>query len=208
MSPLRRSGHALRLLNGHLGSSVSALVDGQLGDEEAQRAWQHVEHCGPCRRQVEHEGWVKRQLAQIAAPPPEEPSDRFLGSLLHLDPATVAWAETREIEDRGRTRRRAGIALVGAGSVSAAVLGLSALSGGPLSLGGGSGTPVTSIGGAPTAPPTRRPTATSNPTRAVTGRLPAWTVGTGGTGGSSGTGGTSGSSGSSVAHARSVGARP
>ena len=53
------------------------------------------------------------------------------GSLLDLDPAGVdasdAWAETDRLEDRSRTRRRAGIALVGAGSVSAAVLGLSTL---------------------------------------------------------------------------------
>ena len=109
MLPIRRSvPRPLRLLSGHLGSTVSALVDGQLDDEAAERAWQHVLHCPPCRRLVEHEGWVKRQLAQIAdAPRADEPSDRFLGSLLDLDPAAVAWAETQEIEDRGRTRRRA-----------------------------------------------------------------------------------------------------
>jgi len=165
----------LRLLSGHLGSTVSALVDGQLDDEAAERAWQHVHHCAPCRRLVEHEGWVKRQLAQIAeVPRTEEPSDRLLGSLLHLDPTAVAWAETQQIEDRGRTRRRAGIALVGAGSVSAAVLGLATLGGAPLGFGGGNGTPATSIKDA---------TASSTPTRAVVapsaavhGRLRGWTL--------------------------------
>jgi hypothetical protein len=176
MLPIRRSvPRPLRLLSGHLGSTVSALVDGQLDDEAAERAWQHVLHCPPCRRLVEHEGWVKRQLAQIAdAPRADEPSDRFLGSLLDLDPAAVAWAETQEIEDRGRTRRRAGIALVGAGSVSAAVLGLSTLSGAPLGLGGGTGTPAGSIG---RASATSAPTpAVVAPPRAVRGRLRGWTL--------------------------------
>ncbi|CAN5601134.1 hypothetical protein BH10ACT10_BH10ACT10_04210 [soil metagenome] len=84
-------------LGGHLGSQVSALVDGQLDDETAERAWDHVLHCPPCHSLVEHEGWTKRQLTQIAgAPRPEVPSDRFLGSLLDLDPAAFdasdAWA--------------------------------------------------------------------------------------------------------------------
>src|SRR3954471_14634945 len=115
-------------LRGHLGSSVSPLVDGQLDEETTERAWDHVLHCPPCRRLVEHEGWVKRQLAEIAdVPRADEPPDRLIGSLLQLDPAALAWAETQDIEDRGRTRRRVGIAVVGAGSVSAAVLGLSTL---------------------------------------------------------------------------------
>jgi hypothetical protein len=163
------------LPRGHLGSSVSALVDGQLDAETSERAWQHVLSCPPCRRLVEHEGWVKRQLAEIAeAPQADQPSDQLIGSLLHLDPAAVAWADTQEIEDRGRNRRRAGIVLVGAGSVSAAVLGLSTLSGAPLGIGGGGGTPTTSIGGS---------TSTSTPTEAVIapsgtvhGRLRGWTV--------------------------------
>lgn len=176
MSPLRRSGQRpLRLLGGHLGSSVSALVDGQLDHQETERAWQHVGQCTACRRLVEHEGWVKRQLAQIAGVPrADAPSDRLLGSLLDLDPAAVAWAETQELEDRGRTRRRAGIALVGAGSVSAAVLGLSALGGAPLGFGGGNGTPATSIGNATPTP------AVVAPTASVRGRLPGWTLDPGG----------------------------
>jgi len=171
----------VRLLSGHLGASVSSLVDGQLDEEATERAWQHVMHCPPCRRLVEHEGWVKRQLAQIAgAPTDEQPSDRFLGSLLDLDPASVAWAETREIERTGRGRRRAGIALVGVGSVSAAVLGLSTLSGAPLSFGPSNGTPVTSIRDSRTSStPTQ---AVVPPTAAVHGRLRGWTVGASGDG--------------------------
>jgi len=173
-------------LGGHLGSAVSALVDGQLDDATAERAWDHVLHCPPCRRLVEHEGWVKRQLAQIAeAPRSELPSERFVGSLMDLDPASVAWAETDEVEARSRTRRRAGIALVGAGSVSAAVLGLSALGATPMGIGGTTGTPASSIGNA-TSTPTPAVVA---PAASVHGRLRGWTLG---------------SSDDGVAHARAV----
>jgi predicted anti-sigma-YlaC factor YlaD len=161
-----------RLLNGHLGASVSALVDGQLDEESAERAWDHVMHCPPCRRLVEHEGWVKRQLAMMAGPRAEDPPDQLVGSLLDLDPAADAWADVDEIEERGRGRRRAGIVLVGAGSVSAAVLGLTALGGASLSV-GGSGTPASINGSAPSSSPTRASVA---PSVAVHGRLDGWTV--------------------------------
>jgi anti-sigma factor RsiW len=158
---MRRS---IRLLPGHLGASVSALVDGQLDEESTDRAWQHVLVCPPCRRLVEHETEVKRALAQFAeAPRVDEPSDQFLGSLRHLDPTAMAWAETDRIETSGRSRRRAGIALVGAGSVSAAVFGLSALGGAPQA-------PTTSIGGSTgTVTPTRALVA---PSASAHGRLP------------------------------------
>jgi len=167
MAPLWRLG-------GHLGSNVSALVDGQLDPETAERAWGHVLHCPPCRRLVEREGWVKRRLSGAPRASVEEPPEALVGSLLDLDPAAVAWADTDDIERRSRGRRRTGIVLVGAGSVSAAVLGLTAL-GGPLGQGGGAGTPASQIG---------RSTSSSAPTRAtvapaslVHGRLPGWRLG-------------------------------
>ena len=181
-------------LGGHLGSSVSALIDGQLDEESTERAWNHVLHCPPCRRLVEHEGWVKRQLAQIAGGPrTEEPSEGFLGSLMDLDPASVdasdAWAQTDRLEERSRFRRRAGIALVGAGSVSAAVFGLSALGATPMGIGAGTtGTPASSVGGARNTP---SPTAALvAPAASAHGRLPGWTLGGGDKG---------------VAHAHAVG---
>jgi hypothetical protein len=168
---------AMWRLGGHLGSSVSALVDGQLDEETTERAWEHVLHCPPCRRLVEHEGWVKRRLGQIAAAP-DEPSDRFLGALLDLDAqeadTSAAWADTDRIEDRGRGRRRAGIALVGAGSVSAAVFGLSTLTASPLGIGGTTSTPASSIrGGAGSSTPTPAFVA---PAASVHGRLPGWSI--------------------------------
>jgi hypothetical protein len=94
---------------------------------------------------VEREGWVKRQLAQMAGSGLGEPSPRLIGSLHDLDPVEqetrAAWAAVNELEERGRSRRRVGIAAVGVGSVSAAVLGITALSGAPF------------LGGSPASPP-------------------------------------------------------
>jgi anti-sigma factor RsiW len=165
-APIHRFG-------GHLGSSVSALLDGQLDADASARAWQHVASCGQCAQLVEHEGWVKRRLERYSrGPSPEEPPERLLGSLLSLDPTAVAWAETQQLEDASRMRRRMGLAALGVGSVSAAVLGLTALSG--MSAGPDPGAPATSIRSRLT--PT---TAVVAPTSAVSGR-PGWTVGHGG----------------------------
>jgi anti-sigma factor RsiW len=163
-------------LGGHLGSAVSALVDGQLDEESTERAWAHVHDCPACRRLVEREGWVKRQLAQMGGnemggnePPPD-----LLGSLYELEPdeARDAWAAVDEIERAGRNRRRLGLALVGAGGVSAAVIGISALGGAPW--GGSSGTPAASLTrGTPAPTPTR---AVLAPDATAHGRLPGWTL--------------------------------
>ncbi|MGZ4427706.1 MAG: hypothetical protein ACXVXC_15545 [Nocardioidaceae bacterium] len=154
---------------------MSALVDGQLDEESAEQAWAHVQHCAPCRQRVEREGWVKRQLASMGG---SEPPERLLGSLYRLEPAdgaadlAGAWAAVGEIEHQGRTRRRVGIALVGAGSVGAAVFGISALSAAPFS--GPTGTPAAQLTrGAATSTPNR---ATVAPAAAVHGRLPGWTL--------------------------------
>lgn len=156
---------------GHLGSSVSALVDGQLDEEATERAWTHVAHCPTCRAAVEREGWVKRQLSEMAIDGGFQPPEELVGSLHGLDPMAVAWATVGEIERRGRGRRRAGLALVGAGSVSVAVFGLTTL-GGPLV--GGSATPAASLSRAPnTAVPVRVDLA---PVGDVRGRLPGWKV--------------------------------
>ena len=161
----------MRYLGGHLGITVTALVDGQLDQASCERAWAHVHGCTQCRRQVEREGWVKTQLAAMSGeqgPPPQ-----LLGSLYGLGSAPVdsraeqaaAWAAVEEIEGRGRGRRRAGIALAGAGSVSAAVLGLASLTGATLGIGGA---PTN----APASTPSTAPTAMIAPLARVHGRLP------------------------------------
>jgi anti-sigma factor RsiW len=165
MGPMRRPPW---LHSGHLGATVSALVDGQLDADSAERAWQHVAVCPPCHRLVQHETSLKRRLARFADEPRvDEPSDQLIGALRGLDPATVPWTcDIDELEDGNRTLRRAGLALMGAGSVSAAVFGLSALS-------GPAGTPATSIGGGTTMVPT---SVTVGPSGSVHGRLPGYTA--------------------------------
>jgi anti-sigma factor RsiW len=158
----------MRGLGGHIGSSVSALVDGQLDHAEAERAWSHVLTCPPCRRLVEREGWVKRQLATMSG---SEPSARLLGSLHQLDVAADAWAAVDELERRGRGRRRAGLALAGAGSVSAAVLGIATLGGAGLGIGGApAGTPASNLSRPSSSTPT---TAVIAPRANVHGQVPA-----------------------------------
>lgn len=139
----------MRYLGGHLGIAVSALLDGQLDASSAERAWAHVQACDPCRRQVEREGWVKTRLASMTEQDADPPPAQLLGSLYGLGSADLppsappssgaaAWAAVHEIEHRSRARRRTGLAVAGAGSVSAAVLGLVTLAGSPLGAGGGS----------------------------------------------------------------------
>ena len=53
----------------HLGSRVSALLDGRLSPEEEERCWAHVHACHACRDLVEQEGRVKTQLARLSFGP-------------------------------------------------------------------------------------------------------------------------------------------
>jgi len=53
----------------HLGERISALVDGELGHQERDRALAHIAHCPPCRSQLEEERRVKDRLATAPAPP-------------------------------------------------------------------------------------------------------------------------------------------
>ncbi len=112
-------------LTGHIGASVSALVDGQLSPEAEERAWAHVMACPGCRRLVENEGWTKNRLRAIDPAPGGVP-DTLIGALYDVS----AWAEVDEIE-RVTRRRRTGVALIGAGSVGVAVLGIVALTSPP-----------------------------------------------------------------------------
>jgi hypothetical protein len=164
-------------LGGHLGAAVSALVDGQLDEESAERAWVHVAGCASCRRLVEREGWVKRRLAEMAgaAPGTPQPPSDLLGSLYDLEPvdadhagrhhpaAQASWAAVEQLERQDRPRRRAVLAVAGVGSVSAAVLGLSTLGAAPLGIGGAPVQPPSSAltRATPSGTPTPGPTAPS-----------------------------------------------
>ena len=43
----------------HLGTRVSALLDGQLSAADADCAWAHVAGCVECRDAVQREAWIK-----------------------------------------------------------------------------------------------------------------------------------------------------
>lgn len=186
----------MRYLGGHLGITVSALLDGQLEGASAERAWAHVHGCQICYRQVEREGWVKTQLAAMTGddgPPPQ-----LLGSLYGLgdrlgacdgagspgvDDGTAAWAAVAELERRGRGRRRTGIALAGAGLGSAALLGFASLTGTTLGIGGAPSGPPTSAltgSGVPTSMPSTGFTMVIAPSVPIHGRLPDDPEGRGG----------------------------
>ncbi len=184
----------MRYLGGHLGITVSALLDGQLDAASAERAWAHVHGCEICYRQVEREGWVKTQLAAMTGdegPPPQLLGSLYgLGSMSRMDPAlsrvdpsaqgaaegAAAWAAVEDLERRGRGRRRAGIALAGAGSVSVALLGFASLTGTTLGIGGApAATPTTALTGTgrPSTTPFTGFTMVIAPSAAAHGRLPS-----------------------------------
>lgn len=106
-------------LTGHVGDSVSALVDGQLPQAEEERVWSHVLGCPGCRRLVEHEGWTKNRLRSLSSQTPQDAPPDLLGQLY----AVGAWATVDRMERTSR-RRRAAVAVVGAGSLGVAVLGI------------------------------------------------------------------------------------
>lgn len=123
-------------LSGHIGASVSALVDGQLTTAEEERAWRHVLTCPGCRRLVEREGWTKTRLRTLSDPNHSHAPSSLLGSLYDVN----AWAEVDRLE-RASVRRRTAAAVVGVGSVGFAVLGLVAVTSPPAGRGEVPGTP-------------------------------------------------------------------
>lgn len=116
---------------GHLGSRISALLDGQLPAEEAERAWEHVHLCHACRDQVEREGWIKTRLAGLsygATAVPDHLKGSLLGAPIGLPPGDVYLALARQPH---RPRRHTGLVAIGGGAVGAAVMGVLALGAAP-----------------------------------------------------------------------------
>ena len=104
----------------HLGSRVSALLDGQLSPEETERAWAHVHACHGCRDLVEREGWIKTRLAGLSGGAADAP-DHLKGTLLGPH------AHTMHLDVLGhRSRNWTGLA-IGGGAAGVAVLGMLAL---------------------------------------------------------------------------------
>lgn len=120
----------------HLGTRVSALLDGQLPAEEAELAWQHVHGCHSCRDLVEREGWVKQRLSALSLTPTcSEPPAHLVGSLLDLTPASVGSLAPahRSLAPLPAPRRPLGLAALGGGAVGVAVVGVLALGASPAS---------------------------------------------------------------------------
>ncbi|MGN6250606.1 MAG: anti-sigma factor family protein [Marmoricola sp.] len=156
-------GFSFTGLTGHVGDSVSALVDGQLSEAEEERVWAHVLGCPGCRRLVEHEGWTKNRLRALSGQAPQDAPAELLGHLY----AVEDWATVDRIE-RSSRRRRAAVAVVGAGSLGVAVLGIVAATSAPAGRG--------EVPGAP-APATLRSELISG----VVGSTAGWAVGSGAT---------------------------
>ncbi|HEX6150620.1 hypothetical protein [Nocardioides sp.] len=98
---------------------MSALLDGQLPPDEAERAWAHVHACHACRDAVEREGWVKTRLAGLSADVDRAPA-HLKGSLLSPAPFPTASAPSQR-------SRRAGMIAIGGSAAGVAVLGVLAL---------------------------------------------------------------------------------
>lgn len=105
----------------HLGSRVSALLDGQLPVEEAERAWAHVHACHACRDLVEREGWIKTRLAGLSQGVTSAP-EHLKGSLLGPHAHTVP-LDTLGHQLGHRSRSWTGLA-IGGGAAGVAVLGV------------------------------------------------------------------------------------
>lgn len=144
----------------HLGSRVSALLDGRLLAEEEERAWSHVHECNPCRDLVEREGWVKTQLAELSLADradcgaPDRLKDSLLSSCARSSgqSSPLAASPFLTASPGARSRHRSLVA-IGGGAAGAAVVGVLVL--------GTAGTPQLDR----RAPSDlSRPTPSSNPT--------------------------------------------
>ncbi|GGD15311.1 zf-HC2 domain-containing protein [Nocardioides daphniae] len=123
------------MIGGHLGTKVSALLDGCLSPAEEERAWEHVHTCHPCRDAVEREGWVKTQLSQIGPCPSASRgfSVALRESLLspHFAAAGATYPdELPEVPVSQSVRPRHLVAL-GSSAIGMAVLGVVALGAAP-----------------------------------------------------------------------------
>ena len=117
---------------GHLGTRVSALLDGQLSPADEERAWDHVHSCHQCRDAVEREGWVKTRLATMQLGGGASAPSHLKGSLLVR--GIVDWPDLADhpaLADAGARRRHLGMTGIGSGAVGAAVMGVLALGASP-----------------------------------------------------------------------------
>lgn len=70
----------------HLGERLSALIDGELGPDEHERALIHLAKCDPCRFEADTTRRLKRRLHGLGEP---EPDLDFMGRLSSLGGSSV-----------------------------------------------------------------------------------------------------------------------
>jgi anti-sigma factor RsiW len=98
----------------HLGDALSALLDGELADEEAARARAHLDACPACAAEL---AAVSQARSWLRALPLVEPPAGFLTGLLAPPPAAADVVRLR--------RRRLGLAaLAASAAASLALLGV------------------------------------------------------------------------------------
>jgi anti-sigma factor RsiW len=99
----------------HLGDALSALLDGELADEEAARARPHLDACPACAAEL---AAVSQARSWLRALPSVEPPAGFLAGLLAPPPAPAGDVV------RLRRRRLGLAALAASAAASLALLGL------------------------------------------------------------------------------------
>lgn len=116
---------------GHLGTWVSALLDGQLPVDDEERAWEHVHTCHLCRDLVEREGWVKTRLAGLSFGASTDVPGHLRGSLLDASMSLTPGEAYLVAGERDPRAKRAGLVALGSGAAGAAVFGVLALGAAP-----------------------------------------------------------------------------
>ncbi len=115
------------MMGGHLGTRVSALLDGQLTKAEEDKAWDHVHACHFCRDHVEREGWVKTRLSTLSLGgdcAPDRLKDALMGAQAGLTPGEALLVMSSK-------PKRGSLVAIGGGAAGAAVLGVLALGAAP-----------------------------------------------------------------------------
>ena len=103
---------------GHLGDTLSALLDGELVPSQAAAARAHLAVCPHCTQELAVVGQARTWVR--ALPPVEPPFGLYERMLLDRPPSLVGAA----FGDRATLRRRAGMAAAGAAAAAVTVLGV------------------------------------------------------------------------------------
>ncbi len=113
-------------MTGHLGDTLSALLDGELPRPQEEAARAHLAACPECAEELRA---VRQARARVRGLPPVEPPFGFYERMLQGAPV---WAPAVASQPSG-LRRRAGVAVLGAAAAAVTVLGIGSPSPRPVS---------------------------------------------------------------------------